>query len=88
MNDLERLKSRLDEQFPTASLAMDPGETPSGSWWLDVSVDGRLIVVEWRPLAGFGVSIPSDDDYGSGADKVCRTEPEAFERIRDLLLEA
>jgi hypothetical protein len=85
MNDIERLKCRLSEQFPTASLAVDPSETPSGSWWLDAHYHDRLVTVEWKPLAGFGVSTSSDDAYGCGPDEVCRTESEAFERVRDLL---
>ena len=86
MNDIERLSERLRERFPTASLKMDPAETPTGSWWLDAELQGHLVVAEWKPDAGFGLSTPSADDFGAGPDEIYPTEVAAFERIKELLL--
>jgi hypothetical protein len=86
MNDVERLRGRLGERFPSAALSMDPAETPSGSWWLDVESQGHRVVVEWRPRAGFGISTPSRDDFGAGADEIYPDEDAAFERVGELLL--
>ena len=86
MNEIERLKSRLHERFPTASLAMDPAETPSGSWWLDVELQGHHVAIKWRPDVGFGISTPSGDDYDSGADEIYTSETAAFDRVKELLL--
>ncbi len=86
MNDVERLRERLGERFPSAALRMDPAETTSGSWWLDVESHGHLVVVEWRPRAGFGISTPSRDDFGAGADEIYLDEDAAFERVEELLL--
>jgi DNA-binding XRE family transcriptional regulator len=86
MNDIQRLSERLRERFPTASLKMDPAETPTGSWWLDAELQGHLVVAEWKPDLGFGLSTPSEDDFGAGVDEIYPTEREAFERIKELLL--
>jgi DNA-binding transcriptional regulator YiaG len=85
MNEIERLKSRLHERFPTASLAMDPAETPSGSWWLDVELQGHHVAVKWRPEVGFGISTASDDDFDSGADEIYTSESAALDRVKELL---
>jgi hypothetical protein len=85
MNEVERLRDRLQERFPTASVAVDPAETATGSWWLDVELQGHLVVTEWRPGRGFGISTPSADDFGAGPDEVYRTEAEAFDRIEEML---
>lgn len=86
INDIQRLSERLRERFPTASLKMDPAETPTGSWWLDAELQGHLVVAEWKPDRGFGLSTPSDDDFGAGVDEIYPTEIAAFERIKELLL--
>lgn len=86
MNEVERLMNRLRERFPTASLAMDPAEAASGSWWLDVELEGHHVAVEWRPKVGFGISTPSDDDFDSRADEIYTSESEALDRVRELLL--
>ena len=86
MNDIQRLSERLRERFPTASLKMDPAETPTGSWWLDAELQGHLVVAEWKPDRGFGLSTPSGDDFGVGVDENYPTEIAAFARIKGLLL--
>ncbi|HEX8431441.1 MAG TPA: XRE family transcriptional regulator [Longimicrobium sp.] len=86
MNDVENLRERLNARFPTATLTLDTAETDTGSWWLDVELKGHLVVVEWRPTRGFGVSTPASDDYGAGADEIYPDVESAFARIRSLLL--
>jgi hypothetical protein len=86
MNDVENLRERLDARFPTATLTLDAPGTDTGSWWLDVELKGHLVVVEWRPARGFGVSTPSGDDYGAGADETYPDVEAAFARIKSLLL--
>ncbi len=86
MNDVERLRERLGERFPSAGLTIDPAETGSGSWWLDVESEGRFVIVEWRPAGGFGISTPTRDDFGAGPDEIFAGEDAAFERVEELLL--
>ncbi|HEX8455344.1 MAG TPA: hypothetical protein VF647_24915 [Longimicrobium sp.] len=85
MNEVERLRNRLQERFPTAALAMDPAATPSGSWWLDVELQGHHVTIEWRPKEGFGVSTPSGDDFDSHADEIYTSESATLKRVTELL---
>lgn len=86
MNALECLQKRLAARFPDASLAVDPAETETGSWFLDATLKGYELVIEWRPSRGFGLSTPSPDDYGQGPDEVYEGVDAAYERAKALLL--
>jgi hypothetical protein len=80
MNPIERLRAHLIDLFPSASLTLDPPAEPRGAWFLDVAHEGRSLVVEWRPDAGFGLSAPSPtaDDYGLGPEEVVADLPSAL----------
>jgi DNA-binding transcriptional regulator YiaG len=86
MNSIERLRNMVKERFPTATFALDSPDSPTGVWWLDLYLDASHIAVEWRPGQGFGISTPSIDDFGVGADEIHESTTGAFERIRELLL--
>lgn len=86
MNPLECLRERLAARFPDAQLDLDPAETETGSWFLDATLKGYALVVEWRPGRGFGISTPSPDDYGQGPDEVYEDADAAFQRTKALLL--
>lgn len=86
MNSIERLRELVAERFSTATFALDAPDTPDGFWWLDIYLGDYHIAVEWRPGRGFGVSTPSVDDFGPGADEVYESATRAFERIRELIL--
>lgn len=86
MNALEQLRERLAVRFPDATLAIDPSETETGSWFLDAALQGHVVVVEWRPDRGFGIATPSRDDYGAKPDEVYEDVDTAYERAKALLL--
>jgi DNA-binding transcriptional regulator YiaG len=86
MNAVERLKECLGARFPSASLTIDRPDVESGGWFLDAMLEGHLVVVEWRADRGFGVSTPSEDDYGAKPDEVYTTAEAAYNRIVELLL--
>ncbi|WP_420127007.1 XRE family transcriptional regulator [Longimicrobium sp.] len=86
MNELEHLTERLAARFPTACLTIDRPDAASGGWFLDATLQGHLVVVEWRTDRGFGVSTPSEDDYGAKPDEVYRTVDAAYSRVVELLL--
>lgn len=86
MNSLEHLRMRLAARFPGASLKIDKPETETGSWWLDAELQGHLVVVEWRPDRGFGISTPTRDDFGAKPDEVYECEDAARDRVVELLL--
>lgn len=86
MNEIQHLRDRLQQRFPTALLGIDAPDKPLGHWWLDASLDGHEVVVEWRPGRGFGLATPTRDDYGVGPDEVYETQDDAFDRLCDLLI--
>jgi hypothetical protein len=85
MNSIERLRDSVAERFPTANFSLDAPDDPEGFWWLDIYLNDYHVVVEWRPRQGIGVSSPSVDDYGPGADEICESATDAFARIRELV---
>ena len=86
MNDLEQLKERLGARFPDASLTIDRPESDAGTWWVDATVQGHLVVIQWRADRGFGISTPTRDDYGSKPHELYDCADAAYERAKALLL--
>ncbi len=88
MNQLQRLRDDLAKRFPGLPAEIDEPADPGGSWFLDVKrgADIPPVVVEWRPDRGFGVSTPSEGDYGCGPDEVYPNERSAFDRVVRLVL--
>jgi hypothetical protein len=85
-NDMERLWELLKERFPDAAYSLLKPRTQTGGWFLDVALNGYDLVIEWRPGRGFGLSTPSDDDFGLGPDEVYEGVDAAFDRTKALLL--
>lgn len=85
-NDLERLRNQIQERFPDGSYKLLEPRTQTGSSWLDVSLNGYWLTIEWRPGRGFGLSTPTDGDSFLGPDEVYEDVDAAFERARALLL--
>jgi len=85
-NDMERLWQLLKERFPEGSYSILKPRTDTGSWFLDVTLKGYDLVIEWRPTRGFGLSTPCDDDFGLGPDEVYEDVDAAYERAKALLL--
>jgi DNA-binding Xre family transcriptional regulator len=69
-------------------MEVDEPAGDRGSWYLGVRRGGETppVVVEWRPDRGFGVSTPTDDDYGSGPDEVYPNMRAAYDRVVRLVL--
>jgi DNA-binding transcriptional regulator YiaG len=86
MNDMEQLKTRLEARFPDALLAMDRPESETGTWWLDATVQGHLVVIQWRADRGYGISTPTRDDFGSKPHELYACAEAAYKRAVDLLL--
>lgn len=86
MNELECLKERVAARLPTACLSIDRPAIESGGWFLDASLEGHLVVVEWRADRGFGISTPSEDDFGLKPDEVYESADAAYDRVVELLL--
>jgi hypothetical protein len=83
---IELLEQRIRKRFPNAKTALDRPRNPAASWWLDIGVDGHAVTVEWRPLAGFGVSARQETVYGEGSEEAYESDDSAFARIEQLIL--
>jgi len=55
-------------------------------WWIDVMHCGHFVVIEWSKEEGFGLSTPSEDDYGSAANEVYADADEAASRMVQFLV--
>lgn len=61
---------------------------PSGKgqvWWIDVSLRDHSVVIQFSKEDGFGLSTPTEDDYGSAANEVYADADEAVARTIQLL---
>lgn len=91
MNRLEKLRDDLIRRFPDLSAEIDAPAEESGPAFLDLRRDGDvlpLVVVEWRPDRGFGVSAvgANGNGYGIGPDHVYDRPDEAFNQIVRMVL--
>jgi DNA-binding Xre family transcriptional regulator len=87
INVIEKIRDDLVERFPNLLVKLDPSETPTGSWFVDVYREGGLdpVNVEWRPDRGFGVTTPGPSDYGTGVDEIYGSPKATFERVVHLV---
>ena len=87
MMAIEKIRGDLAERFPDLVIQLDPSETATGSWFLDVYREGDLdpVNVEWRPDRGFGVTTPGPSDYGTGVDEVYGSAEATFRRVVQLV---
>jgi hypothetical protein len=86
MNKIEELQVELANRFVGINFKMTRPRNPDGQWTLDVMYQSRWLVVEWRAVQGFGISIIDDETmYGEGPDEVHPNYNEALERIEALL---
>jgi hypothetical protein len=86
MNAIEKMRAELIRSFPGASIELDAPGDQAGPWFLDVERPGLSpVVVEWRPGRGFGISTPTGDEYGPGADEIYSDSAEALARAVHLI---
>lgn len=87
MNPIKRMERELHAALPDAHLTLDAPDDPAGDWFLDVRRGEQLVVVQWRPDRGFGVTSDTPDaGYGAGPDEVHDTVEAARDRVAFLLL--
>ena len=84
---IEQIYNDLIKRFPDLVIKLDPSETKTGSWFIDVYREGGLdpVNVEWRPDRGFGVTTPGPYDYGTGVDEVYGSARATFDRVVQLV---
>jgi len=85
MNQLERLRSCVQERVPDATLAVDEPLDRGAPWMLDAALRDRTVNVEWRRYHGFGISLHEGHGYGEGPDEVVPDLGAAVDRVVQLL---
>jgi hypothetical protein len=91
MSDLEQLAETVKRSFPDAELELTPPTRSGQAGWLDISKEGMSIAIEWRPEAGFGISVlPNADAEASlglfdGPDEVFGSLMDAERHLREML---
>jgi DNA-binding transcriptional regulator YiaG len=86
MNDLQQLRERLADRFPSASLTIDAPALDNGTWFLDAELQGHLVVVQWRADRGFGITTPTRDDFNAKPQELYECLDAAYDRVVELLL--
>ena len=86
MKPIQSLEQQILRRFPAARMTLDPAETPDGSWFLDIELDGHTLAIQWRADRGFGVTANPGAGYGEGADEVYADLETTSQRVLSLLL--
>lgn len=75
------------KRFPDMDARIDAPADETGLWQLDLrpSDGSPLIVVEWKPDLGFGVSTPQAEDYGTKPDELYPNAKAAYNRVAELI---
>lgn len=88
MTDLEVLKKEIETRIPGVKAKLDVPTNPRAGGFLDLSLNGRGVVVEWTPCSFFGISSDAPDPIPFEApDEVYHDIPSATKRLAELLLE-
>jgi len=87
MNQIQRIQDELTKQFPDLRIELDPPPDENWPWFLFVHRLGDIphLAIEWRPNQGFGISTPSEEDYGTGADEVYTNPRATTDRAIELI---
>lgn len=90
MNEIEALYQRLKKRFADSAVHVtsDFPERSGGSWYIDVMLPDRIVVVEWRPRPGFKVSIAARTDvrlFSDCTEKTYRGSNDTFKSVCSLM---
>lgn len=83
---LKQLIDKVNEALPGVTVRVDAPGQSDGHWFVDLTLGGHEVVVEWRPKRGFGVSSPAlEAGYGEGPEEVHEDAKQAAARVIELL---
>jgi DNA-binding Xre family transcriptional regulator len=81
------IEEKIRHRFPEAKVAIDAPSNPQGSWFLDISLRGHVVAVQWKRDFGFGITTnPSSGGYGEGVHESHIDLESAYKRTAALLL--
>lgn len=79
------LAEELRKRVPGVDVKLHAPSGQGNVWWIDAALRDHSVVIEWAKEDGFGVSTPTEDDYGSAANEVYADANEAIARVVHLL---
>lgn len=84
--DMSWLAKRLRTLLPDAKIDLFEPAGKGAGWTLDAEYRDHYVVVQWTSKAGFGVSTPTEDDYGTAASEHLTDGEQVFARVLFLLV--
>lgn len=84
--DARYLAALLLERLPGVEVKVT---SPSGRgtvWWIDASVRGHTVVIEWSAEQGFGLAATDGNEFNTAPSEFYTDGDEAAARVVDLLL--
>jgi hypothetical protein len=85
MTPISHLANQIKAAFPLALVNEDPPAHDGGNYHLDIRLDERLVVIEWRPSQGLGISLVSEAALDDGPDFRTMDVDEALHWVAGLL---
>jgi DNA-binding transcriptional regulator YiaG len=83
--DARYLATQLLEQVPGIVVKVTAPSGRGSVWWIDASIRGHNVVVEWSPEDGFGLSSTEGNDFNTTASEIIVDADDALARIVDVL---
>ncbi len=83
--DARYLAGQLLEHLPGVEVKVT---SPSGRgtvWWVDATLKGHNVIVEWSPDEGFGVASTDGNEFNTAASEVFANADDAIGRVVDVL---
>ena len=85
MNPITKLKTYITSTYPESARTLEEPLRKDGIWSLDVDLAGKHLIIEWSAGSGFGLSRPTDDGFGEGADEKLASLEQVQKRVDQLL---
>lgn len=83
--DARYLAVQLLERVPGIAVKVTAPSGRGSVWWIDASVRGHNVVVEWSPEDGFGLSSTDGNNFNTAASEIIGDADDAVARIVDVL---
>ncbi len=86
MNKIQELHQRVLQEFPNVQIVLEDNKGATRpdkcAWFLNVSLNGKSVAVEWRPDYPETLSFCNCGVYGCSGDITCHEIHDAIEIIR------
>jgi DNA-binding transcriptional regulator YiaG len=83
--DARYLAAQLLERVPGVEVKVSAPSGRGTVWWIDASLKGHDVVVEWSADDGFGLSSTDNNELNTAASEAFADADEALQRVLDVL---